>query len=448
MRTMIKKTFHARRLPNHGAQSGWTALLPPRTPQPALDANINSDVVIIGAGFAGLAAAVRLADLDPKLSVVVIDADVVGNGASGRNSGFLIDLPHDIASGNFGVDAAAKNRSEILVARTAIQHYARMAQEHGWDKDIFDPSGKYSVAMTEAGTEHLALYSSQLQSMGESHKLLDVAEIEDLTGTRSFRSGLFTPGAVMVQPAAMVRAIADLFQEPVRLFEQTPALSIETSSTGCTVKTPKGRVSAAGVVLATNGHAESFGFGSGELLHVFTYASLTEPFMPSTLGGSRKWGATPAAPMGTTIRRINEADGDRLLIRSRYTYNPNIEASPGSMKRAGALHDRKFADRFPDHRHLKMQYRWAGAMALTRNSVPLFGQLEEGIYAACACNGIGGTKATSAGIAIAELLVGHRSPLGEIFSAFDKPQTLPPRPLTDVGARLNLAYREWHAGRE
>ncbi|CDX52896.1 FAD dependent oxidoreductase [Mesorhizobium plurifarium] len=445
---MTTKTFHARRLPHHGAQSGWMALLPPRTTRPALDDTVTTDVVIIGAGFAGLAAAVRLADLDPKLSVVVIDADIVGNGASGRNSGFLIDLPHDIASGNFGVDAAAKNRDEILVARTAIQHYARLAQENAWDQDIFDPSGKYAIAMTEAGTEHLKAYANQLKSMGEANRLLGAAETEELTGTRSFKSGLFTPGAVMVQPAAMVRAIADSLRHPVSLFERTPALSIETTSSGCVVKTPKGTINAGRVILATNGHAESFGFGNGKLLHVFTYASLTEPFAPSLLGGSRKWGATPAAPMGTTIRRINGPDGDRLLIRSRYTYNPNIEAGAGTMKRAGALHDRKFADRFPNHRHLKMQYRWGGAMALTWNSVPLFGQLEDGIFAACACNGIGGTKSTSAGIAAAELLIGHQSRLGDIFRAFDKPQPLPLSPLIGVGARLNLAYREWQAGRE
>lgn len=445
---MTSKIFRARRLPSHGAESAWTALLASRTPRAELDKTITVDVVIIGAGFAGLAAAVRLADLDPKLSAAVIDADVVGNGASGRNSGFLIDLPHDISSGNFGVDAVAKSHNEIVVARTAIQHYARLAEENGWDKDVFDPSGKYSVAMTDAGTEHLAAYSSKLNSLGEPHQVLDAAEIEEVTGTRSFKRGLFTPGAVMVQPAALVRAIADLFSEPVRLFERTPALSIKTSSSGCTVKTPKGVVRAARVILATNGHAESFGFGSGELLHVFTYASLTEPFPPSALGGSRKWGATPAAPMGTTIRRINGTDGDRLVIRSRYTYNPNIEVSSGSIKSASDLHDRKFADRFPEHRHLKMQYRWAGAMALTRNSVPLFGQVADSIFAACACNGIGGTKSTAAGIAMAELLVGHRSQLGEIFSAFEKPQSLPPRPFTDLGARLNLAFREWRAGRE
>ncbi|MER9125854.1 FAD-binding oxidoreductase [Mesorhizobium sp. M0959] len=445
---MTSKTFRARRLPAHGVESGWAALLPSRTPTPELDQAITVDVVVIGAGFAGLAAAVRLADLDRNLSVAVIDADVVGNGASGRNSGFLIDLPHDISSGNFGVNAVAKSHNDILVARTAIQHYARLAEEHGWDEDVFDPSGKYSVAMTDAGTEHLAAYSLTLKSLGEPNQALGATDIAEVTGTRCFKSGLFTPGAVMVQPTALVRAIADLFQEPVRLFERTAALSIQASSSGCTVKTPKGEVRAGRVILATNGHAESFGFGSGELLHVFTYASLTEPFTSSALGGYRKWGATPAAPMGTTVRRINGADGDRILIRSRYTYRPKIEVGAASIKSAGDLHDRKFADRFPDHRHLKMQYRWAGAMALTRNSVPLFGQVADGIFAACACNGIGGTKSTAAGIATAELLVGHRSKLGEIFRSFEKPQALPPRPFTDVGARLNLKFREWRAGRE
>ncbi|RVD42239.1 MAG: FAD-binding oxidoreductase [Mesorhizobium sp.] len=445
---MASKTYRARRLPAHGVESGWEALLPARTPAPDLDRGITVDVAIIGAGFAGLAAAVRLANLDPKLSVAIIDADQVGRGASGRNSGFLIDLPHDISSGNFGADAVAKSHNEILIARTAIQHYARLAEEHGWDEDVFDPSGKYSLAMTDAGTEHLEAYSLQLKSLGEPNQLLSASEVEDVTGTRSYKSGLFTPGAVMVQPTALVRAIADVFQEPLRLYERTPALAIESSSIGCTVKTPKGEIRAGRVILATNGHAESFGFGKGELLHVFTHASLTEPFMPTALGGLRKWGATPAAPMGTTVRRINGLDGDRILIRSRYTYHPTIEAGAATIKSASDLHDRKFADRFPDQRHLKMQYRWAGAMALTRNSVPLFGQVADGIFAACACNGIGGTKSTSAGIATAELLVGHRSKLGDIFRSFEKPQTLPPRPFTDVGARLNLAFREWRAGRE
>ncbi|KUM28237.1 hypothetical protein AU467_34930 [Mesorhizobium loti] len=145
----MDKTFRARQLPAHGVEHGWAALLPPRAPTPELDRNITADVVVIGAGFAGLAAAMRLIELDPALSVAAIEAVVVGNGASGRTSGFLIDLHHDISSGNFGVDAATKSRNEITVARSAIQLYARLAHTNGWDKDAFDPGGKYSVAMPD-----------------------------------------------------------------------------------------------------------------------------------------------------------------------------------------------------------------------------------------------------------------------------------------------------------
>lgn len=445
---MTRRTFRARRLPVHRGESAWNALLPSRTPSRELDGVISADVVVIGAGFAGLAAATRLNQIDPTLAIVVLDADDVGKGASGRNSGFLIDLPHDISTDDFAADALTKSRNEIIVARTAIEFYRQLGAESGWAKDIFDPSGKYSVAISDAGTQHLEAYSAKLKLLNEPHELMNFEQIGAITGTNCYRSGLYTPGAVIVQPAALVRAIADRFVAKIRLFERTPVTEISSSPDGCLVRTPKGTVNAGRIVLAINGHAENFGFGRGELLHIFTYASLTEAFEPSVLRGSRRWGATPALPMGTTVRRLNCVDGDRILVRSRYTYNPNIQVGESSMKRANALHDKKFAERFPAQRHLKMQYHWAGAMALTKNTVPLFGEVENRIFAACACNGIGGTKSTAAGIATAEMILGQQTSLSAIFNSFDKPVRLPPRPITSVGARLTLAYREWRAGRE
>ncbi|MEI9425965.1 FAD-binding oxidoreductase [Mesorhizobium sp. Cs1299R1N1] len=445
---MTSQVFRARQLPDHGPRSGWTALLPPRIATPELDRTITVDVAIIGAGFAGLATAVRLNQLDPGLSITIIDADVVGNGASGRNSGFLIDLPHDISTSDFAGDVLAKSRNDIVVARSAIRLYAGLAAQHGWANSVFDPCGKYSVAMTDGGARGLAEYSSKLQLLGEPHLNLNATEIADVTGTRSFKRGLFTPGAALVQPASLVRAVADQMQKPIALFENTAALSIKSTSSGCTVHTAKGRINASRVVLAVNGHAASFGIGRDDLLHIFTYASLSEPFEPSSLGGARKWGATPASPMGTTVRRVDGETGDRILIRSRYTYNPKITASAGVIGRAGDLHDKKFADRFPDLGHLKMQYRWGGAMALTWNTVPLFGEVETNIFAACACNGIGGTKSTAAGIATAELLTGLKTELSDIFRAYEKPQPLPRQPLQALGAKISLKYREWRAGKE
>ena len=86
------------RLPHDDATNGWSAILPPRTPRAALQGDVAADWLVLGAGFAGLAAARRLAELRPHAHIVVVDAGTVGNNASGRNSGFAIDVPHNIGS--------------------------------------------------------------------------------------------------------------------------------------------------------------------------------------------------------------------------------------------------------------------------------------------------------------------------------------------------------------
>jgi glycine/D-amino acid oxidase-like deaminating enzyme len=120
----------------------------------------------------------------------------------------------------------------------------------------------------------------------------------------------------------------------------------------------------------------------------------------------------------------------------------------GSLKRAGAHHDRKFQARFPTLGDIRMEYRWAGAMAVTWNAVPAFGEIEAGVFAACGCNGVGASKATASGIAAAELMLGHSSELTHIYQRFDLPKALPPQPFTAIGAKANLAFREWMAGAE
>lgn len=95
-----------------------------------------------------------------------------------------------------------------------------------------------------------------------------------------------------------------------------------------------------------------------------------------------------------------------------------------------------------------MQYRWGGAMALTRNGVPAFGEVEPGILAACGCNGLGASNATASGFAAAETLAGVESELTRVYGGFASPQALPPQPLTLIGAKATLAFREWKAGVE
>ncbi|WP_338639675.1 FAD-binding oxidoreductase [Burkholderia pyrrocinia] len=440
--------FVASKLPQHLGKSGWVEMLPPRTACAPLVGTVNADIAIIGGGFAGMSAARRLSQLDPTLKVVVLEASEVAEGATGRNSGFIIDLPHEVSSEDYGGSGSDERRHDIQVHRMAIALARDLALEKGWGKDIFDPCGKYNVAMGPQGEKHVTSYAAQLDKVNEPYRFFNAQEIAAVTGTKSFTSAIFTPGTVMIQPAAYIRGLADSLRDPVRLFENTPALSLERQGASWHIKTPNGAVNAGKIILANNGHAQSFGLFPGVLLHVYTYASMTKAFDPSKLGGERSWAATPAFPMGTTVRRVRGDDGDRILIRSRYTYNPRLQVTEGAIARAGRVHDRKFDARFPMLKGLPMEYRWAGAMALTWNGVPAFGEIEPGIFAAVACNGVGATKATASGIAAAEAALGMDSWLVQVFRGFAAPKRLPPQPFLTIGATANLSVKEWSAGIE
>lgn len=438
----------ASKLPRNNSLSGWVAMLPKRQANAALQGDSTVDVAIVGGGFAGLAAARQLTLSDKTLRIALMEAQEISEGPTGRNSGFIIDLPHEVSADDYAGAGGSEGRPDIFANRAALNLARTMAEENGWGRDVLDPCGKYNVAMGTKGDHHVHTYAGQLQALREPYELLDAQQIAEVTGTRAFTSAIFTPGTLMVQPAAYVRKVADLLSQSIELYENSPVLSLAREGNSWLVSTPKGRVRAAKVILANNGHAQSFGFFPDRLLHIFTYASMTESFVPERLGGQRSWAATPALPMGTTVRRVQGEQGDRILIRSRYTYNPGLEVSDADIASAGRVHDRKHTDRFPMLADLKMQYRWAGAMAVTWNSVPAFGEIEPGLFAACACNGVGATKATANGMAAADAVLGIASPLLKIFQTHATPKKLPPQPFLTVGAKANLFFRERGAGRE
>ncbi|WP_294931256.1 FAD-binding oxidoreductase [uncultured Paracoccus sp.] len=435
-------------LPRHPGVSGWVAMLPPRQPTPALKQAITADIAVIGAGFAGLSAAHRLAQIDPALRIAVLEAGVVGDGPAGRNSGFIIDLPHEVSSQDYGGAALQKSRDHIALQRRAVDFAVELAQRQGWPREVLDMSGRYNVAMSPEGNRHIRDYAAQLDRLGEDYRLMDHAEIAGVTGSEAFSSAIFMPGTAIVQPAAYIRGLADALPGNVVLYENTPAMSLTPKGDGWRIGTPEGAVEAGRIVLANNGHAERFGFFRGRLLHVHTYASMTAPFAPDRLRGLRDWAATPSSPMGTTLRRVSGADGDRLLVRSRYTYDPAMTVGAGTLRRAGHVHDGKFAHRFPGLRDVAMQYRWGGIMALTWNGVPAWGEVERGIFAACGCNGLGASNATASGLAAAEQIMGVATELTRIHQGFAAPRKLPPQPLALIGVKATLAIRERRAGIE
>ena len=447
-------TIHqARRLPVQRGPAAWSAILPGQDAPVLLDGDASVDVAIVGGGFAGLAAARRLHLADPALKIAVLEAGRLAEGASGRNSGFMIDLPHDLSSEDYAGKGETEDRAMIALNREAIGFSRDAVSDYGINPAYFDPAGKINGAASDTGHQLNESYSEHLTFLGEKNEMLDAISMHEVTGSRHYRSGLYTPGTVMIQPAGFVRAYgAGLRRQGVAVYENSPVSGIERSGNSWTVTTTRGKVTAGAVVLANNGHLESFGFATGRLMHVFLYASMTVDLDQdglSKLGGKPRWGVTPSDPMGTTMRRIDTAQGgNRIITRTCAEFLPEMDPSAASIERTARVHHQKFADRFPDLAGVKQEYTWAGHLCLTWNGVEVMRELEPGLFAACGCNGLGTVRSTLLGMAAADMVLGRPSTIAAHFLAEEEPKKLAPRPFSTIGANLFLRYKEWRARAE
>lgn len=150
-------------LPNDDNTCGWYAALPPAAPTKKLVGAQKAEYAIIGAGFAGLAAARRLAELKPNARIILIDAQRVAEGASGRNSGFVIDLPHKFALGH--PDPAHKQKL-LSLNRAAIAQLQGLVGKHNIECQ-WSAAGKYQGAIGERGEAHLNHFEHLMKDLGE-----------------------------------------------------------------------------------------------------------------------------------------------------------------------------------------------------------------------------------------------------------------------------------------
>jgi glycine/D-amino acid oxidase-like deaminating enzyme len=362
----------------------------------------------------------------------------------------MIDLPHDLTSADYG-GALDLDLAQTKDNRRGIMHAQTMAEEYGLSDEAFVMSGKINAAATAKGLAHNASFARHLSAMREPHEIYDATQMREITGTNYYQNGLFTPGTAMIQPAMFVRGIAQgLRSNRVTIHEASPVTSLERQG-DWVATTPHGKVTAPRVILAVNGHLNSFGYASERLMHVFTYASMTRVLTAkeaAQLGGEAIWGLTPADPLGTTVRRICGIGGDRIIVRNRFTFDPKMEVTDSRIDSVARDHDRAFAARFPMLGEMQMQYRWGGRLCLSRNNVQVIGQLDDGLYSACCQNGLGTAKGTLAGGLAAELAMGMSSPALTRALVADAPTRLPPTPIASLGANLYLKWQERRAGGE
>lgn len=428
------------RLPLNDKTNAWNTILPPRESTSALDGEIRADWLVIGAGYAGLAAARRLAENWPTQKIVIVDAGVCGENASGRNSGFVIDIPHNVSSNLDQLDGAHRH---MRLARAATDHLADLVHKHKIECD-WSVDGKYQTTVTQRGSDSLLTpFARELEALGEQYSWVEGEELARKLGTRHFKSAIYTPGCVLMNPAALSRGLADCLPENVTLYENTPVTKLE-SANGIIATAPQGEIRAPKMILAANGFSDQFATNAGGFIHLALRASLTRQLNKQerdAYGVTAPWGVTPANAFGgVTMRYTND---HRLLIRQDIKLSMKQNMSAAKTQSIQQHHLAILRDRFPSLPELTFENTWVGYICMSRNGAPAFGQAQHNIWMAACQNGIGVTKGTISGMLAADMASARDNPLIADIQALGSPQTLPAKPLVEIGARTMMRWEKW-----
>ena len=438
-RTLGRSALELRSQPA-GKVCGWTALLPPRRPRPALSGHVDCRVAVVGAGLVGLAAARRLAELVPGDAVVVLDAAQVGEGSAGRNSGFAIDVPLSHA-----MDAQPSlgnvEPAQLTLSRQAYRWLEKIVRGEGIECD-WQRAGRYYAAATPSGEKALDGLMRQFDAIGEPSERLDAHALRERLGTSYYRGAVFNPSCTLLQPAALVRGLADRLPASVRLHENSAVLDWQATPGGHLLRTRDGSVGARRVIWATPAEVGRFSSLGGRYLKLYTYAGLTPRPSAAERGGGAlpPWGVLPALRAGSTVRRL--ADG-RVLLRSLWSYRRELDAAQLRRELQPLL-----AARFPQAAPGGFEFVWGGPVSITRHADPFFGEFRPGAYAFTGCNGSGIVKGSAYGRLLAEMACDQAS--ASLALALRQPMAgwIPPEPLRRIAVHFTLRRNQRHVGAE
>ena len=424
-------------LPDYRDPCGWNALLPEREPRARAEGALSASHVVVGAGYTGLSAARRINELQPDADVMVLEGTTVGEGSSARNSGFA--NPRD---SKIGLSVDQLDRAE-KINEFASEGFAYLtdAMEKGDFGCDLERTGRLTAAATDLGLQKIRTMIEGAVAHGYAHQALDQASLRTVIGTDYYKAGIRTEEGYLLQPAALIRGLADTLPESVRLHENSPVLSLERKGAGWLLRTADAKIAARTVILATNAAVKHFGYWRDGLVTIFTYAAITEAMKPEDAAqlGAPAWGLLPAHRLGTTVRRIGS---DRHMVRSLYAYEAPLD--PSEVRTALAS---RFHRRYPGLSHVRLEHVWGGTTALTMNGSPRWGRLDEGLYASAGCNGSGVVKGTVLGKRLAEMIV-TGDPQEALQKVYGSANRIAPEPFRTIGFKVISALERRKAGAE
>ena len=424
---------------------GWLNQLPKRLNVKKLNENLISDYLIIGAGYTGLSTARKLYEIDNKKKIIIVDAQLAGEGGSSRNSGYLVDTTlNDGFTSNKDIDAYKK---KVKIYDLGIKAVNKYIKEYQVDCD-WNECGKYFASSKLEDEKKAKSFSSLLNNLNYENKILFKDDLKNKLGTSFYNVAVFTRGGILLNPGKLIRSMIDTLPENIDLFENTQLLSWSKINDKILCHFKNNQIQSKKIIFCTNGFLKSLNVKKNYSFPITLTASMTRPLNDEeykSIGSPNEWGVLPIRPMGATIRLTKDK---RILIRNTAELKNPYLMNPKDLSKRVELHKLGIKKRFPNLPENLIQDSWSGIVCRSGNSSQIFEKLDDCIYVAGCYNGSGIGVGTLFGEQIAIMASNKQSDEISIIDERKKPNWLPPQPFLNFGIYTRLAYERFKARSE
>ncbi|OWU82355.1 oxidoreductase [Oceanicola sp. 22II-s10i] len=378
--------------------SWYAATVEQLPPFPPLTGEATADVCVIGGGYTGLSAALHLAEAGRR--VVLLEAQRVGFGASGRNGGQL-------GSGQ----RQDQMTLEKMVGRDDARHLWRLGEEaKALVRDLVAKHGiecqlKPGVAWTASSTSevhHLHDYAAHLRERYDyPHvELLDEAACQALCPSPLYKGGMLDMGAGHLHPLAFAIGLARAARNAGVTFHEGARVERIDEGAEVTVSTDAGRVKARHVILACNGYLGRLnGKVAARVMPINNFVAATEPL--GTEAARVLTRDVAVADDKFVVNYFRLSHDNRLLFGGGESYSYRFPADIAAKVR------KPMTEVFPHLKDVKIDYAWGGTLAITMKRLPQFARVAPNILSASGYSGHGVGTATHAGMLMAKAIEGE-----------------------------------------
>jgi glycine/D-amino acid oxidase-like deaminating enzyme len=407
--------------------------------RPAADGSLSADVVIVGGGYLGMWTAWYLTEAEPNARVAILEADVCGEGPSGRNGGIANplwdELPTLVERYGAARAIAVAEASEASVG--AIGAWSREHSVDCWFRP--GPVLEVSTGPSQDGRWREGTDRAAELGFGDRYRELDHAEVMRLCPSPRFRSGALLSPAATVNPGRLARGLrARLLERGVEIFERSPATALDRTPSGCVARTPRATVRAARAVLAVNARLAGWPGFARRLSVASSHMVVTEP-VPDVLEALR-WVDGPAVVDHQTMLHYLRPTADgRIAIGwggGRMGYGGRIRRGLEVDPYAANDAIRTLRRIFPRLAGRGFTHAWGGPIDISPIHLPIFGS-DGPVGFGYGFTGNGVAPSNLGGRILADIALDRRTDATRL-ALVDPPDVpmFPPEPLRFVGGSL------------